>query len=130
VEPLRNRRIGSAERELTIFENVDRGDPPTTPRGGIPLHCHRSEDEAWYVLEGRLRFRYGAREFDARAGAGVLLPHGTPHTFWNPGPEPARYLLIVRPRTAALLEALHAPSGVREQNVRSLYDRFDVDLLE
>jgi quercetin dioxygenase-like cupin family protein len=110
-----------------VLENVDDGS--RAPRGGIPLHRHRTEDEAWYVLEGTLRFRYGDREFDATAGSGVLLPKGTPHTFWNPGPGPARYLLIVRPKTAALLEALHPGSGPL-RDVRAVYDRFEVDLLD
>jgi mannose-6-phosphate isomerase-like protein (cupin superfamily) len=130
VDPLLKRKVGSKATDFVVLEQWDEGSPPTTPRGGIPLHSHRSEDEAWYVLEGRLRFRYGDREFDAPAGSGVLLPHGTPHTFWNPGPAPARYLLIVRPKTAALLEAVHAPADPRGRSVRELYAAFDVDLLE
>ena len=81
------------------------------------------------MIEGALRFHFGEREFDASPGSGVLLPHGTPHTFWNPGPEPARYLLIVRPKTAALLEALHRGPEY-PPNVREVFERFDVDLLE
>ena len=125
--PLRGASVGSPETELRVFENVD--EPTGRARGGVPLHTHRSEDEAWYVIEGTLRFRYGEREFDAPAGAGVLLRHGTPHTFWNPGPGRARYLLIVRPKTAALLEALHAGADY-PPNVREVFERFEVDLIE
>lgn len=82
------------------------------------------------MLEGTLRFRYGERELDAPAGSGVLLLHGIPHTFWNPGPGPARYLLIARSQTTALLDALHAPGPRDEATTRALYDRFGVDLLE
>ncbi|HTW56457.1 MAG TPA: cupin domain-containing protein [Thermoplasmata archaeon] len=127
--PLRGRAVGSPASELEIQEHVaDVGS--ARPRGGIPLHRHRSEDEGWYVLDGQLRFAFGDEEFSASAGAGVLLPHGVPHTFWNPGPGPARYLLIVRPRTAALLRALHGPERPPAADARALYAAFDVDLLE
>ena len=36
---------------LTVLENV------VAPGEGPPLHTHDVEDEAWYVLEGTLRFR-------------------------------------------------------------------------
>jgi hypothetical protein len=42
------------------------------------------------------------------AGA-VIAPRGTPHTYWNPRAEPARYLLVVTATIAALIDALHAP---------------------
>jgi mannose-6-phosphate isomerase-like protein (cupin superfamily) len=126
--PLRGGSVGSLETELRIFENVD--ESPQAPGSGVPLHSHRTEDEAWYVLEGTMRFRYGAREFDATAGSGVLLRHGTPHTFWNPGPGPVRYLLIVRPKTAALLEALHRDGRGYPASYRELFERYDIELLE
>jgi hypothetical protein len=127
ASPLRNRSVGSAKSEFCVFEQVD--DARRAPMRGIPVPTHRTEDEGWYVIEGTLRFRYGSREFDAPAGSGVLLRHGTPHTFWNPGAEPARYLLIARPKTAALLAALHE-GGAYPPRLRELFDRFDVDLLE
>jgi uncharacterized RmlC-like cupin family protein len=128
--PLLEGFVGSAENDLKIFENRGGLGPGELPRGGIPLHAHRTEDEAWYVLEGALRFRFGNEEFDAPAGAGVLLPKGIPHTFWNPGPDPVRYLLIVRPKTARLLEAIHRPGPPDPRGARAVYASFEVDLLE
>lgn len=128
--PLRDHFVGSTDHDLTIFEHREEFRSDRLPPRGIPLHTHRSEDEAWYVLEGGLRFRFGNEEFDAPAGAGVLLPKGIPHTFWNPGPEPVRYLMIVRPRTAALLAALHAPGAPDPRGLGAVYAEFDVDLLE
>jgi mannose-6-phosphate isomerase-like protein (cupin superfamily) len=46
------------------------------------------EDEAWYVLEGTLRFRIGDREIEAHAGTAVFGPRGVPHTYANRGPVP------------------------------------------
>lgn len=122
--PLLGRVLGS---EATGFA-VEEVEQDPHPKGGIPLHRHRTEDEAWYVLSGRLRFQFGSREFDVEAGSGVLLPHGTEHTFWVPEPRRVRYLLIVMPKTAGLLKALHSPE--RSEAAATLYDRYDVDLLE
>ena len=122
--PLRNQQLGS---ETTNFV-VEEVEEAPHPKGGVPLHRHRSEDEAWYILSGQLRFQCGDQEFDAEPGSGVLLPHGIAHTFWNPGPGLARYLLIVLPKTAALLRALHSPG--RSETAATLFERFDVDLLD
>jgi mannose-6-phosphate isomerase-like protein (cupin superfamily) len=122
--PLRGHELGSPATDFVVGEI----DESPHPKGGVPLHRHRSEDEAWYVLSGRLRFQVGSREFDAIGGDGVLLPRGIAHTFWNPGPDPARYLLIAMPKTAALIRALHAPD--RTEPEATLYERFEVDLLD
>ncbi len=74
-----------------------------------PLHIHHEDDEAWYVLEGELGFRLGNEEAVAGPGAAVLARRGTPHTYWNAGSQEARYLLIMTPRIASLIEAIHKP---------------------
>lgn len=51
------------------------------PGHAPPLHVHETEDEAFYVLEGEMRFRCGEEEFDARSGDFVFVPRGTPHAF-------------------------------------------------
>jgi mannose-6-phosphate isomerase-like protein (cupin superfamily) len=126
--PLLGATIGTRTSDFVIHENRDDGGQP--PRRGIPLHRHHSEDEAWYVLEGTLRFQYGSEEFDAHPGAGVLLPRGTAHTFWNAGPGSVRYLMIVGPKTEGLLEALHRPGQLSPDQMKEIYNSFDVELLE
>jgi mannose-6-phosphate isomerase-like protein (cupin superfamily) len=128
--PMRNRPLGTPKNDFVIEENETQGTVSGTPERVAPLHLHRTEDEAWYILQGMLRFQFGGREFDVSAGSGVLLPHGTAHTFWNPGSEPARYLLIMGPKTAGLLEALHGSNRPATASLRDLYASFDVDLLE
>ena len=76
---------------LTAFENT------IPPNQGPPLHTHDSEDEAWYVIEGRLRFRIGEEESVADAGSFVFVPRETPHAFRNDGDEPARILVLFTP---------------------------------
>ena len=76
---------------LTAFENV------IPPGEGPPLHRHRDEDEAWYVLEGELRFRLGETVAEAPRGSFVFVPRGTPHCFVNSGQDPARILVLFTP---------------------------------
>ena len=52
-----------------------------TESGPSYLHVHRSDDEAWHVLEGSLRFRFADREVDAPAGTTVFVPAGVAHTY-------------------------------------------------
>jgi quercetin dioxygenase-like cupin family protein len=69
----------------------------TFPAGfGPPLHVHRREDEALYVLEGRIRFRQGDDEFVAGPGAWVWSPRAVPHAF-RVESEQARALVFVTP---------------------------------
>jgi mannose-6-phosphate isomerase-like protein (cupin superfamily) len=94
--------------ELVLVEWTAPPGPPGAPRHIAPLHVHHADDEAWYVLEGALRFRLGDDELEASAGGAVLAPRGTPHTYWNPGTVPARYLLVLTPRLRRLIDALHS----------------------
>jgi mannose-6-phosphate isomerase-like protein (cupin superfamily) len=76
-----------------------------------PLHVHHEDDEAWYVLRGTLAFRLGDEELEAGAGSAVLARRGTPHTYRNAGAVEAEYLLVMSPRIAALIEAIHQPGA-------------------
>jgi quercetin dioxygenase-like cupin family protein len=67
--PMSNRAIGTVNNDFVIQENQARAGPPGVPYREVPLHLHRTEDEAWYVLQGILRFQNGAREFDAGEGS-------------------------------------------------------------
>ena len=61
------------------------------------LHRHANEDEAWYVLEGELRFRLGEQIAAAPAGTFVFVPRGTAHCFQNAGDTTARILVLFTP---------------------------------
>ena len=81
--------------KLVLAEWTDTGAPPGRPRYVAPLHVHHRVDEVRYVLEGALRFRLADAEVEIGPGGAVLAPAGTPHTYWNPRPGPARYLLAM-----------------------------------
>lgn len=63
---------------------------------GPPLHIHRREDEAIYVIEGEIRFRQSEQEFVGGAGSWVWGPRDVPHTF-KVASEAARVLIVVTP---------------------------------
>ncbi len=109
------------------FVVADWSDPGTHPGRPIAgLHLHRSDDEAWIVLEGRLGFRVGEEEREVAAGDSLLVTRGTPHSYWNPASEPARYLLVMTPRIHQLIEALH--SGARD-DWAAIFQEHDSELL-
>ena len=66
-----------------------------------PLCVHHEDDEAWYVLDGELRFRLGDEEAIAGPGSAVLARRGRPHTYWNAGAQEARYLLVMKPKISS-----------------------------
>jgi mannose-6-phosphate isomerase-like protein (cupin superfamily) len=94
---------------FVLAEWSDDGSRPGEPI--VPLHVHLTEDEAWYVLEGTLRIRLGDAEVDAPAGTAVFGRRGIAHSFANPDPLPARYVLIMQPQTWSLIRALHGSSA-------------------
>ncbi len=63
----------------------------------IPPHRHPDEDETCYVVTGQVRFGFQRRVATLRAGAHLFVPRGERHAYRNPGPDPARMLLVVSP---------------------------------
>lgn len=57
VSPLAGRQLGGPESDFVIVEWTDSGESEW--EWIAPLHVHHADDEAWYVLEGVLRFRIG-----------------------------------------------------------------------
>jgi mannose-6-phosphate isomerase-like protein (cupin superfamily) len=109
---------------FVIADWTDPGTHPGRPIAG--LHLHRSDDEAWIVLAGRLGFRVGDEEREVDAGESLLVRRGTPHSYWNPTAEPAHYLLVMTPRIHRLIEALHA--GERT-DFTTIFEEHDSELL-
>ena len=101
-------QIRSDRASLVVVEWRDPGGGNDPPLYIAPLHIHHEDDEAWYVLDGALTVRVGERDVEVAAGGAVLVPRGTPHTYWNPHPTPTRYLLVMTARIKALIDALHA----------------------
>lgn len=69
----------------------------TGPGGGMPPHRLRYTDAAFWVLAGTYCFRLDTREVQLGAGDYARVPRGTIHGYTNPGPTPARMLLLATP---------------------------------
>jgi mannose-6-phosphate isomerase-like protein (cupin superfamily) len=121
--------LGTAANSLVIAEWRDAGAPPGPPRWIAPLHLHHNDDEAWYVLEGRLCVKRGEETVEAGAGAAVLVARGTAHTYWNPDPAPMRYLLVMTPAIYGLIEAIHGTDDRSPDAMRALFRKFDSELV-
>ena len=61
-----------------------------------PLHVHRREDEAFWILDGEAVFDVGGETFDASAGSYLLAPRGVAHRF-TAGARGARILFLFTP---------------------------------
>ena len=79
------------------------------------------------MLGGRLGFQLDEDTVEVGSGGGILVPRGTAHSFWNPGKEPARYLIVMPPRVAALVAALHDES--EQEALADVFRRFASELL-
>jgi quercetin dioxygenase-like cupin family protein len=84
-----------------------------TPGGRAPLHLHRKEDEAFYVLEGEMTFRIGEETIKARPGAFVFGPKDVPHAY-TVASGPARLLFLLSPAGfEGFIEAISRPAKAR-----------------
>ncbi|HWH45259.1 MAG TPA: quercetin 2,3-dioxygenase [Thermoleophilaceae bacterium] len=76
--------------QMTIVEMTE---PPGVE---APLHVHRREDEAFYVLEGSATLQIGDETFEAGPGDYAFGPRGIPHRY-TVGPDGCRMLFICTP---------------------------------
>jgi uncharacterized RmlC-like cupin family protein len=129
AQQLAGTALAPAGSELAMAEWTASGSVGDEPAYQAPLHKH-PEDEAWYVLEGTLRVRADEHVHEISAGGAVIVPGGAAHTFWNPCPDPARYLIIMGSRTYALIQAIHATDDRSPVRMRQLYAEYGATLLE
>jgi len=89
---------------------------------GPPLHVHSREDEAFYLLEGQIRFRQGDDEFVAGPGTWVWGPRGVAHSF-KVESERARALVLVSPGGfERMFEEGGVPAGESAEPPDQAYD--------
>jgi mannose-6-phosphate isomerase-like protein (cupin superfamily) len=126
VISLEGEQLGGPESDFVVVEWRDSGESQW--EWIAPLHVHHVDDEAWYVLEGVLRFRIGDDTREVGPGGAVLAPKGTPHAYGNARRgQPARYLLVMTPRIRALVQALHQPGA---DDYAAIFHAYDSELLD
>jgi mannose-6-phosphate isomerase-like protein (cupin superfamily) len=128
--PLAGQVLGSVGDAFVIAEWRDAGGPAGPPRLIAPRHVHHHDDEAWYVLEGTLRVQVGEDEVEASAGSGVFVPRGTPHSYWNPGPGPVRYLLVMSSNIYRLIQEIHSMQDRSPAALRTVFEKYGSELLD
>ena len=104
-----------------------------------PLHAHRQEDEAFYLLDGELALVCGERRERLAPGGYVHLPRGIPHSFQVEGDRAARMVVLSVP--AGVLDffaELGAPAIARvlpdlsphdPEAMRGAADRYGIEIL-
>lgn len=128
--PLSGHVIGSINDAFVIAEWRDPGGPAGPPRLIAPRHLHQNDDEAWYVLEGALCVEVGKEKVEAHAGSAVFVPRGTPHTYWNPGPDPVRYLLVMTANLYRLIQEIHGMKERPPAALRAVFAKYGSELLD
>ena len=108
----------------------------TMPVGlASPDHTHHNEDEAFYVLEGEVRFVCDGTWLHAGPGTFVYGPREIPHGFKVVGSQPARMLLMCAPagfekfvlELCAPLDAMPAPPDMAK--LVAAAEIYNIDIL-
>jgi len=55
---------------------------------------------------------------------------GTAHPYWNPGPGPVRYVLVMTSKTYALIEEIQAMKDRSSAALREVFEKHDSELTD
>ena len=68
--------------------------PAQTGGKGSYGHRHRTQEEVYYVVSGRLEFKAGDDVFEVGPGEAVRIAADTWRSVWNEGPDDAELLIV------------------------------------
>ncbi len=113
--------------KCVVFENI-------SPAGsGPPLHRHGRDDEAFFVVEGTVKFSVNGTETVLNAGGFAFAPRGSVHTFLNVGPGPCRMIITCTPGGLEVpfreCDALARQGKVTPEAVTAAFKNFDLDIM-
>jgi len=97
--PLGNEQVACTYRRM----------PQHTGGKGSYGHYHRTQEEIYFVLSGRLQFKLGDDVVDVGPLTAVRVPPQTPRSIWNDEVEDAQ-VLILSTRIDAPDDAVHVPN--------------------
>ena len=92
------------------------------PGDQAPLHVHRSADEGFVVLTGRLDVVLDTKRHRLESGEFIVVPAGTAHTFATVDDEPVSVVVSMTPDIDELVRMLHT---VPPQEMPDVWARFD-----
>lgn len=96
-----------------------------------PMHIHHGSDEAFYVLEGEIRFQCGDKTITAAPGAFIYLPRQVLHAF-QVGAAPARMLQFHTARAEAGGDSARhrpAPGPLSVARMLALAGKYHIELM-
>lgn len=68
--------------------------PPQSGGKGSYGHSHRTQEEIYYVISGRLQFKLGDELVDVEGSTAVRVAPGVVRSIWNDGPDDAELLIV------------------------------------
>ena len=68
--------------------------PPQSGGKGGYGHRHKTQEEIYYVIAGRLEFKLGDEIIDVDAGTAVRVAPDTVRSVWNEGPDDAELVIV------------------------------------
>jgi mannose-6-phosphate isomerase-like protein (cupin superfamily) len=83
TEPLGNQQVAFTHRLM----------PPGSGGKGSYGHRHRTQEEIYYLIAGRLQFKLGDEVIDIDAGTAVRVAPDTVRSVWNDGPDDAELVI-------------------------------------
>ena len=98
---------------------------------GPPPHVHRSHEETFIVLAGRVAYQLGEQRVIGAPGSTLYVPRGVRHAFANPHDEPARLLNLFSPAGyesffGELADLLTAAQGQPSlSDIQTLFAKYD-----
>ena len=106
-----------------VETSASRGDMP-------PLHVHHADDEAFYILEGRMTLFVGELTIDVPAGSCAFAPRDVPHTY-RVESDCARWLVTGSPAgfDAFVRDVAAAGSDVTPTELATISRRRGIELL-
>jgi quercetin dioxygenase-like cupin family protein len=102
------------------------------PHGFVSAeHIHLKQEETFEVTRGTIRFRINGQEADAVVGQGVVVPSGTPHSWWNESSEEVAAIVWLRPalNTETFFETFFGLARDGKTNKRGLPNIFQTAVL-
>jgi quercetin dioxygenase-like cupin family protein len=117
--------------QYSVFEAV------ITKLAEPPLHIHHREDEAWYVLDGKLTFHVGDLVIEAVPGTFAFAPRDIPHRF-TVDVEPTRVLVTTSPggnfekfveAAGVPVESSRGPLPIDPPKLIELSEKYGIELL-
>jgi len=112
---------GDTQGNYSLLEIHVKGDGP-------PPHIHKTEEEAFYILEGELTLQVGDQTIKGTAGSFVLVPRGVVHAFTRAGTPSAKVLAIISPAGfEQFFEEISGPPDI--DKVLSVAEKYNLEIV-